>query len=146
MVRRGRLLQLAERAEGIPKDQWCYLPNKEGRYAQGMTIAVDFLNRSGYRLPTSDGVGVRLPRWHRDTLVAGRSRRLADQVRLVCQQFVEPAAPGRDAAAQRYGSLRYARQRLGVVLQDGATEAAGERGHRTPSHEPSAVVPSGMAR
>jgi serine/threonine protein kinase/formylglycine-generating enzyme required for sulfatase activity len=39
--------------DGIPKSQWCYLPNTDGRYAQGMKIAPDFLGRSGYRLPTS---------------------------------------------------------------------------------------------
>lgn len=38
--------------EGIPKDQWCYLPNKDGKYADGMTAAPDYLKRTGYRLPT----------------------------------------------------------------------------------------------
>jgi formylglycine-generating enzyme required for sulfatase activity/serine/threonine protein kinase len=38
--------------EGIPEDQWCYLPNKEGKYAEGMTLAPDYLRRTGYRLPT----------------------------------------------------------------------------------------------
>jgi hypothetical protein len=38
--------------EGVPKEQWCYLPNEEGEYAQGMRVAPDFLRRTGYRLPT----------------------------------------------------------------------------------------------
>ncbi len=38
--------------EGIPKEQWCYSPNEQGRYAEGMRVAPDFLTRSGYRLPT----------------------------------------------------------------------------------------------
>jgi formylglycine-generating enzyme required for sulfatase activity len=38
--------------EGIPKEQWCYLPNDGGEYAQGMRIAPDCLRRTGYRLPT----------------------------------------------------------------------------------------------
>ncbi len=42
---------LSER-EGLPKEQWCYLPNAEGRYAEGMTTAPDYLKRTGYRLPT----------------------------------------------------------------------------------------------
>ncbi len=38
--------------EGIPKDQWCYVPNAKGEYANGMTMAPDYLKRTGYRLPT----------------------------------------------------------------------------------------------
>jgi formylglycine-generating enzyme required for sulfatase activity len=40
--------------EGIPKDQWCYLPNDQGAYAQGMRIPGDCLLRTGYRLPTEE--------------------------------------------------------------------------------------------
>ena len=38
--------------EGIPKKEWCYLPNKEGKYADGMAMAPDCLRRAGYPLPT----------------------------------------------------------------------------------------------
>ena len=38
--------------EGLPKDQWCYLPKEAGDYAEGMTIPADVLKRTGYRLPT----------------------------------------------------------------------------------------------
>jgi formylglycine-generating enzyme required for sulfatase activity len=38
--------------EGISKDQWCYVPNKEGKYAEGMGMKKDFVNLTGYRLPT----------------------------------------------------------------------------------------------
>ena len=38
--------------EGIPKEEWCYLPNKEGKYADGMKMAPNYLQRTGYRLPT----------------------------------------------------------------------------------------------
>jgi formylglycine-generating enzyme required for sulfatase activity/tetratricopeptide (TPR) repeat protein len=38
--------------EGIPADQWCYEPNAEGKYDQGMKMAADYLQRTGYRLPT----------------------------------------------------------------------------------------------
>jgi formylglycine-generating enzyme required for sulfatase activity len=37
--------------EGIPMDQWCYEPNKDGRYAEGMKIARNYWQRTGYRLP-----------------------------------------------------------------------------------------------
>jgi formylglycine-generating enzyme required for sulfatase activity len=38
--------------EGIAKDQWCYEPNKDGKYAEGMRMASNYLQRTGYRLPT----------------------------------------------------------------------------------------------
>jgi serine/threonine protein kinase/formylglycine-generating enzyme required for sulfatase activity/tetratricopeptide (TPR) repeat protein len=38
--------------EGLPKDQWCYLPNDAGAYAEGMSLPADVLDRTGYRLPT----------------------------------------------------------------------------------------------
>ena len=38
--------------EGVPKEQWCYEPNDHGEYAEGMKPADDYLQRSGYRLPT----------------------------------------------------------------------------------------------
>jgi hypothetical protein len=40
--------------EGIPKDQWCYERNDKGEYAEGMKIPADYLERSGYRLPTDE--------------------------------------------------------------------------------------------
>jgi serine/threonine protein kinase/formylglycine-generating enzyme required for sulfatase activity len=40
--------------EGISKDQWCYEPNKEGKYAKGMRMAPNHLERTGYRLPTEN--------------------------------------------------------------------------------------------
>jgi formylglycine-generating enzyme required for sulfatase activity len=38
--------------EGIPKEQWCYEPNAEGKYAKGMKMAPNYYQRTGYRLPT----------------------------------------------------------------------------------------------
>jgi len=38
--------------EGLPKEQWCYEPNKDGLYTEGMTIPADCIHRTGYRLPT----------------------------------------------------------------------------------------------
>ncbi len=38
--------------EGLPKDQWCYLPKEAGAYAEGMSIPANVLERTGYRLPT----------------------------------------------------------------------------------------------
>ena len=42
---------LSER-EGIDPDEWCYVPNAAGEYAEGMTVAPDYRKRTGYRLPT----------------------------------------------------------------------------------------------
>jgi serine/threonine protein kinase/formylglycine-generating enzyme required for sulfatase activity/tetratricopeptide (TPR) repeat protein len=38
--------------EGLPKEQWCYVPNDAGTYAEGMSIPSNVLERTGYRLPT----------------------------------------------------------------------------------------------
>ena len=38
--------------EGLPPDQWCYLPNDKGEYDQGMTIPADLVQCKGYRLPS----------------------------------------------------------------------------------------------
>ena len=38
------------REEGIPRDQWCYDPDQS--FAEGMTLVPDYLQRTGYRLPT----------------------------------------------------------------------------------------------
>jgi formylglycine-generating enzyme required for sulfatase activity len=42
---------LSER-EGIPQEQWCFEPNAEGKYAADMRAKDNFLELSGYRLPT----------------------------------------------------------------------------------------------
>jgi len=38
--------------EGIAVDQWCYVPNAQGKYAAGMQAKPNFLELTGYRLPT----------------------------------------------------------------------------------------------
>jgi formylglycine-generating enzyme required for sulfatase activity len=38
--------------EKIPPDQWCYQPNQDGQFAEGMKIVADYQRRTGYRLPT----------------------------------------------------------------------------------------------
>jgi formylglycine-generating enzyme required for sulfatase activity len=38
--------------EGIPEDQWGYVPNSMGQYAAGMRVKPDALSLRGYRLPT----------------------------------------------------------------------------------------------
>ena len=38
--------------ENLPRAQWCYEPNKDGKFAEGMKPAADYLDRKGYRLPS----------------------------------------------------------------------------------------------
>jgi formylglycine-generating enzyme required for sulfatase activity len=38
--------------QGIGRDQWCYEPNKQGKYAAGMKAKEKFWELTGYRLPT----------------------------------------------------------------------------------------------
>ncbi len=38
--------------EGVPKEQWCYEPNAEGKYSIDMKISPGYHRRRGYRLPT----------------------------------------------------------------------------------------------
>lgn len=38
--------------EGIPEDQWCYEKNADGKYAAGMKAKQNYLELTGYRLPT----------------------------------------------------------------------------------------------
>jgi formylglycine-generating enzyme required for sulfatase activity len=40
------------RQEGLPESEWCYEPNQHGQYADGMKLAANYLQRTGYRLPT----------------------------------------------------------------------------------------------
>jgi formylglycine-generating enzyme required for sulfatase activity len=48
----ARYFNWLSKREGFDKDQLCYLPNGEGRYANGMKIARDVFQLHGYRLPT----------------------------------------------------------------------------------------------
>ncbi len=38
--------------EDIARDQWCFVPNGQGEYAAGMSLAPNWLSLRGYRLPT----------------------------------------------------------------------------------------------
>src|SRR5262249_29188676 len=38
--------------ERIPRDQWCYEPNAQGQYDEGMKAKPNYLHLRGYRLPT----------------------------------------------------------------------------------------------
>jgi len=39
--------------DGIPEDQWCYGPNWNGDYTEGMKLMSNAENKKGYRLPAN---------------------------------------------------------------------------------------------
>jgi serine/threonine protein kinase/formylglycine-generating enzyme required for sulfatase activity len=38
--------------EGLDESEWCFIPDIEGRYGEGLTLAENYLHRRGYRMPT----------------------------------------------------------------------------------------------
>jgi formylglycine-generating enzyme required for sulfatase activity len=38
--------------DGLPEEEWCYLPSTTGKFESGMQMAPAYLQRTGYRLPT----------------------------------------------------------------------------------------------
>jgi formylglycine-generating enzyme required for sulfatase activity len=40
------------RQQGIPPDQWCFVPNESGDFDRGMRLAEGYLHKTGYRLPS----------------------------------------------------------------------------------------------
>ncbi len=48
----ARYCNWLSKTEGIPQEQWCYEPNQQNQYAEGMKPAAGNLQRVGYRLPT----------------------------------------------------------------------------------------------
>ena len=60
--------------EGLPKDQWCYLPNEAGAYAEGMSIPADVLAAHGLPPAHRGGMGIRLPLRYGDQLLLRSAR------------------------------------------------------------------------
>lgn len=85
--------------EGIPEEQWCFLPNSDGEYADGVRLAEPYVEKTGYRLPLDSEWGY-----------ACRAGALTDyafgnQVELLRRYGAyDDEAPGRDVPAA--GSLR----------------------------------------
>jgi formylglycine-generating enzyme required for sulfatase activity len=43
---------LLSKQEGLAEKEWCYEPNADGKFAEGMRMTPDYLRRAGYRFPT----------------------------------------------------------------------------------------------
>jgi formylglycine-generating enzyme required for sulfatase activity len=67
---------LSER-EGIPEEQWCFVPNEDGEYAEGMRIPKDVFQRTGYRFPDIEEWRVAVRAGLQDSWFFGDDVRLA---------------------------------------------------------------------
>lgn len=48
----GQYCNWLSEQDGIPEDQWCYVPNFDGLRKQGMELKPNYLELTGYRLPS----------------------------------------------------------------------------------------------
>ncbi len=101
--------------EGIPPEQWCYLPNDRGDYAEGMSIVERLPRPDGLSPPHRGGVGIRLPRRGDDEPLLRRAAGPGYRIRLVREELAGAVVlPGRHGQAERLRPVRHDRQRRGM--------------------------------
>ena len=97
----------------MPKDQWCYMPNEEGRYAEGMTIPADVLRANGLSPAHRGGVGIRLPGGYDDQPYYGAQHGSAGRYAwYLSQQPQNRRLAVREPPAERSGVVRHAGERV----------------------------------
>ena len=91
--------------EGLPEEEWCYLPNKDGRYEQGMKLAPRWFERLGLPPAHGSGVGIRQSRGGSHQPVLWGIGGIAEALRLVLCQFCQSELAGGRSKIQRLGPL-----------------------------------------
>ena len=89
--------------EGVPREDWCYLPNERGEYDEGMRIVADVLKHTGYRLPTDAEWEYACRAGSITSRYYGQSADLDNHYAWTAQNALGTGTAGRNVQAERPG-------------------------------------------